>query len=118
MNASAQPSRSPRGVRLGPVTVVLAAAAMLALGAGAAHAATPGGAQGVAHSSDLDSADVGLGSVERQVASQAVLGRVEFGSDPGSGSALPPGGLAAALVLAGAGTVVATRAMCSGRGWR
>jgi hypothetical protein len=108
MRPPSRPRPRPRG-SAALVAVPVAAAALL-LGAGAAHAAAGG----------TDSSDIGTGPTGRPAGGQSVLGGdgLGSGSEPTTSSSLPAGGLAAALLLAGAGTVVATRAMCSGRGWR
>ncbi len=85
--------------------VLLGAGALLLLGAASSQAAV-GDAKATQSSSADAGVDAGLGA------------DAGYEADTVASTSLPAGGLAVALVLAGAGTVLATRAMCSGRGWR
>lgn len=116
----------PAPARPRPLVLTLTAGALvlgaLVFGAAAAQAAPTGDHTRASHAAPrgADPSDAGLRPVLAPGAGQtpAAGGGVVTESGTTSTGSLPAGGLAAALVLAGAGTVLATRAMCSGRGWR
>src|SRR4051812_2612607 len=89
--------------------VPCAAAALLVL------TAAPGQAAGTTDPKAVATPGAG----ESRLSAQPVVGEVvepDGGTSSSTSTSLPAGGLAAALLVAGAGTVLATRAICSGRG--